>query len=325
MYSQTPSGKASKGTVKVIASHGRLQLRFRYGGKRHYLSLGLPNTPTNRIAADRKAQHIYLDIVSGNFDSTLEKYKPQSAIALDSPDITPKVTPNALGLLKSYIEYKASSWKATTLGDRENLVRQLSKIPETSITDALKVKQELEKVTTTDQVRRVLIQLNAACRWAVKHRMIDSNPYEGMASELPKPRYQLEPRPNAFSEDERDRVIQAFMNHKGTWNGRGISGTGYAHYASLVEFWFLTGCRPSEGIALQWKHVSEDCGTIHFEESVTMAGLGKPTRVRGSKNNKTRFFPCSPRLRSLLTSIRPEQAKPDDLVFPSPKKVFEKS
>jgi hypothetical protein len=29
----TPSGKASKGTVEVIQSHGWLQLRFRYGGK----------------------------------------------------------------------------------------------------------------------------------------------------------------------------------------------------------------------------------------------------------------------------------------------------
>ena len=63
---KTPSGKASKGTVQVIASHGRLQLRFRYGGKRHYLSMGLPDIPTGRIVAQQKAHQIQLDILSGN-------------------------------------------------------------------------------------------------------------------------------------------------------------------------------------------------------------------------------------------------------------------
>lgn len=318
MYSLTPSGKAPKGTVKVIESHGRLQLRFRYGGKRVKFSMGLPDTPTNRIAAERKAQEIYLDIVSGNYDPTLEKYKPECVLTIDSPDIELKVIPTASDLLGRYIEYKASSWKVTTLGDRQNLARQLSKIPDTPVTDALTVKAELEKVTTTDQVRRVLIQLNAACVWGMKHKIIDANPYDGMAGEMPKPRYQVEPRPNAFSEEERDLVIQAFKDHKGTWNGKGIAGIGYAHYASLVEFWFLTGCRPSEAIALKWKHVAKDGGKIHFEEGVTMAGLGRPTRVEGSKNNTTRWFPCSKRLRSLLQAIRPENADPDDLVFPSP-------
>ena len=76
---KTSSGKASKGTVKVIASHGRLQLRFRYGGERHYLSLGLPDTPTGRLVAQQRANQIQLDILSGNFDATLAKYKTAPA------------------------------------------------------------------------------------------------------------------------------------------------------------------------------------------------------------------------------------------------------
>ena len=318
MHSLTPTGKAPKGTVKVIESHGRLQLRFRYADKRFTFSIGLPDTPTNRIAAERKAQEVYLDIVSGNFDPTLKKYKPECALSVESPDIEPKVIPQASDLLAKYIEDKVSSWKVTTLGDRQNLARQLSKIPETLITDALTVKAELEKVTTNDQVRRVLIQLNAACVWGGKHKIINTNPYVGMAVEMPKPRYQLEPQPDAFSEEERDQVIQAFKEHNGTWNGRGMAGIGYSHYASLVEFWVLKGCRPSEGIALKGKHVSEDGRMIHFEEDVTMAGVGRPTRVDGSKNNKTLRFPCSERLQALLLAIRPDAPNADALVFPSP-------
>lgn len=91
MFSKTPTGRASKGSVQVIVSNGWLQLRFRFGGKRHYLSVGLPDDEMNRKLAESKAQKIELDIISGNFDETLAKYKPQSALSTATPDITPKL------------------------------------------------------------------------------------------------------------------------------------------------------------------------------------------------------------------------------------------
>jgi integrase len=163
------------------------------------------------------------------------------------------------------------------------------------------------------------MQLSAACKWGKKHDLLESNPYEGMANEMPKFRYQVEPKPNAFTEEERDRIIEAFKNHRGTWNGRGYAGMGYNHYTSFVEFLFLTGCRPSEAIGLRWKHISADFKFIYFEGSITISGNGKPIQVEGSKNNKKRRFPCSERLRSLLQSIRPDTCEVDMLVFPSPK------
>jgi integrase len=85
-----------------------------------------------------------------------------------------------------------------------------------------------------------------------------------------------------------------------------------------VEFWFLTGCRPSEAIGLRWGQVTEDCGFVHFVRAVSYC-YGKKVEVEGSKNNKTRRFPCSDRLKMLLRSIKPENCNPDTLVFPSPK------
>lgn len=318
MTSNTLLTKASKGTVQVISSNGRLQLRFRWAGKRQYLSIGLPDTSVNRIAAGQKANQIYLDIVSGNFDQSLTKYKPQSASSIATPDIPPALIPTASELWQQYREYKASSLKATTQGYHESLARLLDKIPATSVLEALEVKSQLEKVTTIYQTKRILNQLCAACKWAVKHRLLEFNPYEGMANEMPKFRYQLEPKPNAFSEEERELIIQSFKNHQGNWNGKSYAGFSYAHYAPLVEFWFLTGCRPSEAIGLQWKHISADCNLIYFRGAITKAGTGKPIWVNGSKNNKTRTFPCSIRLQELLISIRPENAAPDAFVFPSP-------
>ncbi|MBW4522561.1 MAG: DUF3596 domain-containing protein [Scytolyngbya sp. HA4215-MV1] len=317
--SNTSKQKASKGTVQIKVSNGRLQLVFSWQGQRFYLSLGLPDTTINRKAAEAKARQIELDFVSGNFDSTLEKYKPQSVLKTQQPDITPKVTPKLKDLWEAYTQYKASSLKPTTQLYHESFTRLFARLGDIPLLDALKVKAALEKVTTLHQTKRALMQLNAACRWGVKHKLIEQNPYEGMANEMPRYRYQLEPNPNSFTEDEREQIIQAFKAHKGNWNGRGVTGIGYEHYAPFVEFLFLTGCRPSEAIGLQWKNISEDSGFVFFEGSITTSGNGKPIRVKGSKNNKNRRFPCSQKLRSLLQSIRPENPDPEALVFPSPK------
>jgi integrase len=282
------------------------------------MSLGLPDTSINRRHAEEKAHRINLDILSGNFDPTLAKYKPQSAVSISEPEIMPKSMPTAADLWKQYREYRASSLKETTKLHHEALARILDKTPVVPITDAVKVKAELEKVTTVHQTKRILTQLGAVCRWARKHGLIDSKPYEGMAGEMPKYRYQLEPKPNAFSEEERDRILEAFRNHKGNWNGRGHTGFSYAHYAPFVEFLFLTGCRPSEAIGLRWKQVSEDCGFINFDGAISYC-YGQQIRVKGSKNNKERTFPCSQRLRSLLQSLKPSNCDPGSLAFPSPK------
>ena len=70
--------KASKGSVVVESFKDRLRLRWRVAGKRYCLSLGLPDTQESRMLAQLKARQIELDAISGNFDTTLTKYKPQS-------------------------------------------------------------------------------------------------------------------------------------------------------------------------------------------------------------------------------------------------------
>lgn len=169
--------------------------------------------------------------------------------------------------------------------------------------NALRIKEGLEKVTTVHQTKKTLMQLNAACKWAVKHGLVEVNPYEGMANEMPQYRYQVEPEPNAFTEEEREQVIEAFAQHQGNWNGRGYTGIRYSHYAPFVEFLFLTGCRPSEAVGLRWKNVADNCNSVRFVGSITTSGQGKQIEVEGSKNNKKRTFPCSNRRRKLLNQL----------------------
>ncbi len=69
--------KAVKGSVQVKDHYGYLRLMFRVDGKRYFLSLGLPDTKTNRKVAEAKAQLIESDICYERFDPTLAKYKPE--------------------------------------------------------------------------------------------------------------------------------------------------------------------------------------------------------------------------------------------------------
>jgi integrase len=115
MYSKDTQRKASKGSVQIKNSNDRLQLVFSHAGKRHYLSLGLQDNRVNRKAAEAKAKLIESDIAFDKFDSTLAKYKPQSALSTVTPIITPTATPSLAELWEKFIEYKRPQCSPSTM------------------------------------------------------------------------------------------------------------------------------------------------------------------------------------------------------------------
>jgi integrase len=314
MQANDTQRKAFKGSAQIKSSNDRLQLVFSYGGKRRYLSLGMRDTTLNRRVAEMTANQIELDLLSGNFDDSLNKYRreplasPEEITPILTPIAEPALTPHQIW--ERYNTYKASDLKETTKHYHAVLGRLFEQVDGTvSVLEPLKVKASLEKLTTVYQTKRCLMQLSAACKWAKKFGLLAENPYDGMANEMPKYRYQVEPKPNAFTEAERERILEAFRSDE-------RKGMSYRHYAPFVEFLFLTGCRPSEAVGLQWQHIAEDYSKIHFTGSIATY---RPIRIEGSKNNKKRWFPCSERLINLLRSICPNDFSVDDPVFPSPK------
>lgn len=91
--------RTKKGQVAIINSNNRIQLRFNYGGKRHYLSTGLPYDKHSLAAAKAKASLIESDIAYDRFDPTLAKYKPQCGLT------TVEVQETALDLQKLWERY----------------------------------------------------------------------------------------------------------------------------------------------------------------------------------------------------------------------------
>ena len=62
-------------------------MRWSCESKRYCLALGLPYTDVNLKVAEQKARQIELDILSSNFDPTLNKYRIKQVAVIASPEV----------------------------------------------------------------------------------------------------------------------------------------------------------------------------------------------------------------------------------------------
>ncbi|MEG3844790.1 site-specific integrase [Microcoleus sp. herbarium14] len=112
----------------------------------------------------------------------------------------------------------------------------------------------------------------------------------------------LENDKRAFTKVERDIIIKAFYE-----SGK----IGERRLAPLIEFLFLTGCRPGEAFALRWQDIMFEHGVIRFSKSYN----GKLKNIQRTKTGELRMFKLYPRLIELLIEIKPIGGKPTDLIF----------
>lgn len=324
MQTNIKAGKAFKGSVQIKSSNNRLQLVFSYGGKRHYLSTGFPDTPQYQKLAKMKASEIEKDILYERFDQTLEKYKPKSATPVRSTEeteargwllstvtpVTPIFTPkaNLAEIWDKYVEWKRPQCAPSTMKNQYRAYSgYLKKLPTHDLDRANDIRDHVLQTIPINSAKRFIVALNSCCQWAVKSGLIAKNPFYGMAGEIKLPKSEkAEDDINPFSLAERDKILQAFRRDHY-----------YKFYAPLVEFLFNTGARPSEAIALQWKHITSDLKFINFEQAVTVSEKGLAVK-QGLKTQEKRRFPCNAKVQGILSGIKPENAKPDDLLFPSP-------
>jgi len=108
----------------------------------------------------------------------------------------------------------------------------------------------------------------------------------------------------AFTKDERDIIIKAFYES---------DKASCRQAAPLIEFLFLTGCRPGEAFALEWKDVfmGREKDYIRFSKSYN----GKQKNTQITKTGEIRLFKIYQNLNDLLLRIKPADIKPTDLIF----------
>ena len=278
--------------------------------------LGLEDNPTNRKFAEAKAQQLETDILYERFDPTLERY--QSKKTIQPEQTTPKET--LAKLYKQYIETRRSRVRPGTW--RGNYLVMLGHIQRSPFAEtdpnsdssgyAQKMLDWANQTLSPDTCRRLMTQLNACLKWAVKSKRVnlDRSPFEGLATEakrLIKKSEDEETDINPFTREERDAIIGAFKVY--SKDGR------YYHY---VSFCFYVGCRPSEAIGLTWDDISDDLSKITFKNAI-VPGQGGVEKCSGLKTQSRRVFPCNRRVQELLREMRSVRRSANGLVFTSAK------
>lgn len=300
--------KASKGSVVVESFKDRLRLRWRVAGKRYCLSLGLPDTQESRMLAELKARQIELDAISGNFDATLTKYKPQS---LTEKPVNEAQLLTCAELFQQFMEYKAQSLHPRSLdrykttlkylhqfyyreGEKRKLIAEQNAIAILQ-THAEQFNAWLQSKNAERARKEWLILLSACWSWGMTKGFVEINPWRDLQRQVESaPKQSLKP----FTQEEVKAILAAFKTHPQ-----------YRHYADFVEFLFLTGMRTTEAIALRWMHITSDMSSMWIGESISR---GVP------QTNKVRSIPLNDRIRLLLQARKPENSLLEDLIFPSP-------
>ncbi|MEG3438729.1 DUF3596 domain-containing protein [Pannus brasiliensis CCIBt3594] len=287
MPSKNSSTKAAKGSVRLKISNNRIQLVFTVAGKRHYLSTGLMDTPSNRRVAERKAALIEDDIFKEKFDPTLEKYKPHSelpsGISIPAASDDPPRTA-LLELWTRYTEFQSEHLEETTiLRDYGKIEKRIRKFPKPFLENAIDIQTYLLKNYSAEVTKRTLKHLSACCNWAMRKKLIAGNPFQELARDIKTKKTSRVSR-KPFSRSCVAAIISAFENN--TYASK-YSPIAHSYYAPYVKFLFHTGCRPEEAIALKWKHIEPD--RVHFCEAfATDVRLRKTT-----KTDKPRYFPIN--------------------------------
>ncbi len=324
MYSKTPTGKASKGTVSVSSNEGRLRLslpRELNGGQRKYITLGLPDTLENRVIAEGKALQANLDIRNNEFDFTLERYKLQRHLAVvQQPVAKPQLKLDELW--ERYVDYRRPNVSPSTFGkDYRRVANWIKKFPSKKLEDAIRIRDFLvnEAGASYETWHRLGEHINACCNWAVESGLIDNNPFTKLFTSVKKPKIARDTESEfdeikPFTVEERDRIIAAFETDK-CCSQFTSKNKRHSNYAGYIKFLFFTGCRPSEAIALQWKHITSNF--VIFDQAV-VKGVDGLVLKKGLKTQEKRRFPINNQLQTILNGIKPKDAKPDDWVFPSP-------
>jgi integrase len=303
------TAKRVRGNVGIEEYRGKLRLRLprtvTEEGKQIYLNTGLDAHEINRRRVDSVANWIEEDIITGQLDPTLERYREkiesyrQPQLSLLKPKIPQADLMELWGQYCAYMKPQLAS--TTYLRDyARKYTNHIKALPTKDLGQAIAIRDYLLTQLTPNAAKRVLTYLAACCKWAVISGLVKDNPFTGMSEDIKLPKHDSDAI-DPFTRVEMNIIIKAFEDIR-------------PHYAPFVKFLFWTGCRTGEAIALQWQHINSDCTQITFSES-----YDSQLNIRkGTKTGKSRKFPCNSQVRELLLSIKPFKPDSEQSVFTSP-------
>lgn len=312
--------------VTISDNLGSVRLRFTYQGIRHNLNLGIPYDSQDLGLAISTAYRIDYDIKHNSFvnkdDYKIKKCKATEKIVTEviSEKVTKAVSDKAQWDLKDILQFYSQhnpNPDSEVLRLRNNLFDWFDRTPQELLllNNADKWLQFLrcdivhkgtnhKKGFSDKTIATSLRILKASINFAMSLGKIESNPFVALyrTLDIKNTKDIL-----GYSPEQIQAIIQAFREDTYTHK---CSGYKHSYYTDLIEFRFLTGCRPSEVVALTGKDilVKNDRTYINFNKRYVKGVL-----KLGLKNKRmSRLFPCNESLTNLLSNL---SCKGDELLF----------
>lgn len=264
-------------SVKICldSDRGRLRLRWTYQSKRYFLSLGLEDTKTNRLNSQPLILLIGADIESGNFDTTLKKYKRKAETAggFACSKLFEQWIDSKIGLSKRTEEWHRSAIKKfiDICGDID--------VKSVELAEVKRFYMAFSHLSRTTQRRRIET-LRACWDWGFSEHIVQNNPW----TKLPKIQPE-KPNPKPFTKEEINKILI-------------VTKQKYPELLPFIKFMLSTGCRIGEALGLKAGDISNDFKKISINRQLTRGEVKLP------KNNKKREIYISESTANLLRELK---------------------
>lgn len=307
---QTKIKKANTqlGYINIELNSKRLRIRCR---KQHYQinKTMYPATDEGLEACLATCKMIEADIYRDCFDPTLVKY------GLAKAKIDPVEKPESFNLKDVWEAYKSLKSDKTPQKTKHDIWRYVDRWLKDCPSECLEIKNADKFLTylrskySDGTLSPRLKTMKAAFNLCIKlDKVTAKNPFPVFLESLTLPRKK---QVSAFSLSEVKTIIETFRTGR---FDHPMSVYSSAMYADLVEFRFLTGCRPSEAFALTWTDIKQANGKQYIAFNKRYSG---GELVEGTKNGvQERLFPCNEQLTKLLFNM---PRRHETLIFPSAK------
>jgi integrase len=245
--------------VTPANNNGSIRIRFRFLGNSYTVPIcGKYHNRLDRAKAEVICAQIELDVESGRFDDTLERYS--------SAD--PKQRPNPPRLLKVWdlwVESLDLSEQVKVGHYRDLRAMILRSTPDPLSNDVQWFNQATGHLAASTHNLR-LGMLKACTKWAIGEKLVKTNPYTKIKRKKPD-RQSVKP----LSLEEMATILEGFETRSPS-------------YVPYVAFLFMTGVRNSEASGLQWKRIDWARGEVTIADSLSTVRYSK-SKVR--KTTKT--------------------------------------
>lgn len=242
--------------AKGVEIHrGKIRLSFQFRAKRIREPLNIDATPANIKYATRLRANLVTEINAGVFD--YKKYFPDT----DNVDFYRGGTasmPTIAELLEDFLKIVAPTLKASTLAGYRKIANNVLAVNFGHISvDEFKRRQVTawasNQAASGKRIANVVSVLRAALDYAVDEEYIDKNPlhrWKYRKQAAPARRPAVDP----FTAKEQAAIINAAPAGQGR---------------NMLLFWFWSGLRTSELIALEWSDIDYIEGQVHINKART--------------------------------------------------------